>query len=295
MRISVVSDGINWAVDAIKNDYCKNTRHEISNDADLSWIVSWQALSHNAGKKNIVGHLHHVDRARVSGYNFGLINSCKACIVPNKITESFIQKIVNVPVKRLPYWVLSNFTHPVQDRSRIEKIRGDGSKIIIGSFQKDTETLTQLPKLVKGPDTFVNIIKKINKIHPVKVVLSGFERGFVISKLMELGVEYEYYERDGDISDLYESLDWYFITSRDEGGPQSALEAAYKNVNLLSTNVGICPEILHNDCICETEDDFVSKSLSGLNRRAQNFSSIQKYKADVLIPQYDDFFEGLVH
>ena len=295
MKINVVSDGINWAVDAIKNDYCNNTRHKISTDCDLSWIVSWQALAHNAGKKNIVGHLHHVDRKRVSEYNFGLINSCKACIVPNKITENFLQKIVNVPIKRLPYWVLSSFTRPVIDKTRIQRIRGDGSKVIIGSFQKDTETVTQQPKLVKGPDTFINVIKKINQMTPVKVVLSGFERGFVIKKLQELNIEYEYFERDKDISDLYESLDWYFITSRDEGGPQAALEASYKKVNILSTNVGICPEILHNDCICESEDDFLKKFVSSNDYRMQNFSSIQKYRADVIIPEYDNYFEELVN
>ena len=39
----------------------------------------------------------------------------------------------------------------------------DKNTFLIGSFQKDTEGKTNLPKLSKGPDIFVNIVKDIYK------------------------------------------------------------------------------------------------------------------------------------
>jgi hypothetical protein len=291
--INIVSDGIGWVLDAIKTDFTLNTRHVVSSTGDINWILNWWALGYYTHKKNIVAHLHHVDRSQIQKYNFSLINHAKACIVPNKITQEIVQNKVSVPVVRLPYWILSPFTHKVNDKSRINSIRGDKNKLVIGSFQKDTETVSKKPKLVKGPDTFINIVEKINKIKPVKVVLSGFERSFVIDNLKRLQIEYVYFERDKNISDLYESLDWYFVTSRDEGGPQAAIECCYKKVKILSTNVGVCPEILHPDCICNNENDFIDKVFSDCDHREFNYDNIKRYLPESVIPKYDHFFESL--
>lgn len=288
--INIISDGANWVLDSIKEDYCRNTRHNISSDGDINWVLSWWSLAHNIGRKNTVAHLHHVDQSQIRAYNFNLINNCRACIVPNEITKKLISDIVTVPVIKLPYWLLSSFTQPVESTSRINQIRGDGQKLIIGSFQKDTETVTKKPKLVKGPDRFINIVDKLNKITPVKVVLSGYDRQYVIENLNRLNIEYAYFERDPNISDLYESLDWYFVTSRYEGGPQAAIESCYKKTKVLSTNVGICPEILHKECICHNEDDFVKKVLDNLDHKEYNYNNILQYLPKTVISKYDNFF-----
>lgn len=291
--INIISDGANWVLDAIKRDYCANTKHSISTDADIHWVLNWWSLGQHIGKKNVVAHLHHIDQSQIKAYNFDLINHCKACIVPNELTRSIITDIVNVPVVKLPYWVLSSFTQEIDPTPRIDKIRGDGSKIIIGSFQKDTSTATRQPKLVKGPDRFVNIVEKLNTITPVKVVLSGYDRSYVIENLDRLNIEYVYFERDPNISDLYDSLDWYFVTSRHEGGPQAAIECCYKKTKILATNVGICPEVLHPDCICDNEDDFVHKVLSNVDHRVYNYDNISQYLPKNVIPRYDIFFEKI--
>ena len=292
--INVISDGANWVLDSIKKDYCINTRHNISSDANINWVLSWWSLANNIGRKNTVAHLHHIDQSQMHVYNFNLINHCKACIVPNEITKNLIASKVTAPIIKLPYWLLSSFTKPIESRSRIDQIRGSGQKLIIGSFQKDTETVTKKPKLVKGPDRFINIVEKLNQTIPVKVVLSGYDRQYVIENLNRLNIEYVYFERDPNISDLYESLDWYFVTSRDEGGPQAALESCYKKTKILSTNVGICPEILHEECICSNEDDFVRKVLDNVDYTEHNYNNILKYLPENVIPKYDNFFKEIL-
>lgn len=295
MKISVVSDGAGWVLDSIRNDYKKHTRHEVLPDGDIKWLVNYWSLPNYVHQENVVVQLHHVSRQHIEKYDFNAINKCKACIVPNEITKSFIQDKVNIPVEKLPYWLLSGMMKEVKDRSRIDQIR-QGGKLIIGSFQKDGESRTGKPKLVKGPDRLLEIVKKINLHKPVKMILAGYDRDYVISNLEKMGIEYEYFRKDSDIVDLYESLDWYLVTSRDEGGPQAVLEAAYRKVNILSTPVGMAPEVLHEQCICDEVDDFVDIILSdravGIDYNYKNV--MEKYIPNVVIPRYDDFFQNLL-
>jgi glycosyltransferase involved in cell wall biosynthesis len=45
---------------------------------------------------------------------------------------------------------------------------------------------------------------------------------------------------------FYQGLDAYICASRTEGGPHPLLEAAACGVPLISTRVGIAPELIHN-------------------------------------------------
>ena len=46
------------------------------------------------------------------------------------------------------------------------------------------------------------------------------------------------------LNELYNILDLYIVTSRLEGGPQAILECAVSKTPIISTNVGVAPEIL---------------------------------------------------
>ena len=52
----------------------------------------------------------------------------------------------------------------------------------------------------------------------------------------------------------YNILNLYLVTSRIEGGPQAILECAQTRTPLLSTNVGVAPEILHEESIYEVDN-----------------------------------------
>ena len=84
------------------------------------------------------------------------------------------------------------------------------------------------------------------------------------------------------------------MTSRVEGGPQAVLEASYRKVKILSTNVGMAPDILHEDCICNSKDEFAEKVRNGVDRREENYASVMDYTPDKIIPKWDDFFESQV-
>jgi len=142
-----------------------------------------------------------------------------------------------------------------------EQLEIPRDKIVIGSFQKDGvgwgEGLE--PKLIKGPDIFVKAVEKLAKDYPVFVLLVGPARGYVKSKLKKLGIPFKhiYLKNFSDVAEYYRALDLYLITSRIEGGPKAILEAWASGVPVVSTKVGMVPDIAqdeNNVLLIEVED-----------------------------------------
>ncbi len=122
---------------------------------------------------------------------------------------------------------------------------------VIGSFQKDGVGWSEghEPKLIKGPDIFLKVIEKLKKEIPdLWVLLSGPARGYIKNGLDKLGIPYrhEYLKDYQDLSDFYDALDLYIITSREEGGPKACLESMSKGVPLVTTAVGQCRDLVEN-------------------------------------------------
>ncbi len=123
--------------------------------------------------------------------------------------------------------------------------------VVIGSFQKDGVGWGEgnEPKLIKGPDIFLEVISRLkSQIPNLWVLLSGPARGFVKNGLEKIGVPYrhKFLENADEISDLYDALDLYLITSREEGGPKACLQAMAKKVPLVTTEVGQCKDLVVN-------------------------------------------------
>jgi glycosyltransferase involved in cell wall biosynthesis len=53
------------------------------------------------------------------------------------------------------------------------------------------------------------------------------------------------------LNKLYNSLDLYLVASRYEGGPQAVVECALSKTPIISTNVGLAPEILSPESIID--------------------------------------------
>ena len=119
---------------------------------------------------------------------------------------------------------------------------------LIGSFQKDGSGWGEglNPKLIKGPDIFIKTISILKKdIKNLLVILTGPSRGYIKEKLKEINVKYKHFEAD-DISfraKIYNLLDGYLITSREEGGPNSFLEAMACGIPVCTTKVGHTTDI----------------------------------------------------
>ncbi len=156
------------------------------------------------------------------------------------------EKIVVIPLG-IDLSIFKPYSEKERKKLR-KKLKIPLDKTIIGSFQKDGigwgEGLK--PKWEKGPDIFCKVIKKISETNDIFILLTGPARGFVKNKLTKYKIPYyhTFLENYLDIVSYYNLIDLYIITSRVEGGPKGLLEAMATGIPLVSTKVGMAPEII---------------------------------------------------
>lgn len=131
----------------------------------------------------------------------------------------------------------------------------------LGSFQKDGIGWGQglAPKLIKGPDVFVETAARLARQFPIFVLLTGPARGFVMQGLQRHSVPFRHIFHDHypSIVASYQALDLYLVTSREEGGPQALLESMACSVPLVSTRVGMAEDVIvdgENGALAEVDD-----------------------------------------
>jgi len=115
--------------------------------------------------------------------------------------------------------------------------------VCVGSFQKDGVGWGdgEDPKYIKGPDIF---LKTMGALYPkckqLYVILTGPSRGYLSAGLRSLGLPYLHIDLQNylEIAKVYRALDFYLITSREEGGPKGLLEAMAAGVPVVTTPVG---------------------------------------------------------
>ena len=173
-------------------------------------------------------------------------------------TKDQLKKLTDKKITSIPFWINQENWFYIDDKKSIRYSLGfKEDDYLVGSFQRDTEGKDlKTPKLIKGPDIFIQIVKKLSSNKKLKVVLTGTRRQYVIEQLERLGIKFVYYEMAdlNLINELYNILDLYLVTSRIEGGPQAILECATIKTPILSTNVGVASEILHEDSIIEPDN-----------------------------------------
>lgn len=122
---------------------------------------------------------------------------------------------------------------------------------VIGSFQKDGVGWEDgmEPKLVKGPDTFLSMIRILkDKIPELYVLLTGPSRGYIKRGLEELGVPYKhtFFKEYPEVAVMFTALDLYVVSSRQEGGPKAILESMASGVPLVTTRVGQAMDLVRH-------------------------------------------------
>jgi len=175
---------------------------------------------------------------------------------PNNITKKKLielgfepDKIVVIPLG-IDLSIFKNFNQNIRKKLR-EKFKLPKDKIIIGSFQKDgigwEEGLE--PKLVKGPDILCEVIRQLAEYYDIHVFLTSPARGYVKKKLEEFSIPYTHiiFEDYFEMVACYNCLDLYIITSRVEGGPLALLECMATGVPIVTTRVGMVPEVIKNN------------------------------------------------
>lgn len=180
----------------------------------------------------------------------------KGILVQNGIKKEKISVI--------PLGVDLNTFSPVniEKRKDIRKCLGvpDG-KVVIGSFQKDGNGWGEglEPKLIKGPDIFLDAVARLTDDYEIHCLLTGPARGYIKKNLERIGVRYthSYLHDPGDVAKWFQACDLYIMASRIEGGPKSILESLACGVPLVATKVGMVPDILRdgkNAFLADSED-----------------------------------------
>lgn len=120
----------------------------------------------------------------------------------------------------------------------------------IGSFQKDGVGWGDgmEPKLIKGPDVFIEAVRKLAQHMPVFVLLTGPARGYVRLGLERHGIPFrhDFLGNYRDLVSYYHALDLYLVTSREEGGPMALMESMATHVPVVSTRVGQAEDLMTN-------------------------------------------------
>lgn len=264
MNLYINSARESWVVDRFIKEFkefgkIRTTR--LLFNADLIWIIApwtWRKIPIKYLKRNkVVCTIHHIDEDKfdeIAKKEFlerdSIVNQYHV------ISESTYKQVSNLttkPIKIIPFWVNQNIWFEIKNRDQIsDKYKLDNKKFYIGSFQRDTEGSDLIsPKLSKGPDRFIEILKRKNEEHNLCVIITGKRRNYLIKKLNEEKIEYKYFEMVSfsELNELYNILDLYIVSSRYEGGPQAILECAITRTPIISTDVGIASEILSTSSI----------------------------------------------
>ena len=250
MKIFINDAKEDWIVDRFKKEFSENNPILFTddiNDADIIWIISpwsWKNVSKKHLKeKKVLCTVHHVDFDKFVGKekrNFYRLD--KFVNVYHTISDKSFEQLVSLTTKKIynfPFWVNSKLWFHIPESTNLKlKYKIPEDRYVLGSFQRDTEGKDGVsPKLSKGPDRFIQIIRKIAKKREIFVLLTGYRRQYIIKLLEKYKIEYIYYEKVSfeELNELYNCLDLYIVSSRVEGGPQSIFECGLSKTPIIST------------------------------------------------------------
>ncbi len=270
MKLNITKINESWIIDRIKREwihYNRSTYTKYSKFADLIWIIAPWNISikkiNTFKNKKIIYSQYHIEDTLAGSEEIEYLRKVEPYVdafhVISQESKSILNNLTEKPIYYLPLWVNQNIWYHISDKASLRnKYALSQDDYLVGSFQRDTEGSDLIsPKLVKGPDIFIEIVKEIFSKNPkLRVVLTGNRRGYIISELDKLNIPYNYFEM-ADFTmtnELYNLLDLYLITSRLEGGPQALVECGQTRTPIISTNVGLASQILAPESIFDFND-----------------------------------------
>ena len=270
MKIYLSDINESWIVDRVRNDWYKQNENISTyriKDSDIIWIISpwlWKNLPKKyLKKKKVICSIYHIDFEKFDKKDeedfYKRDQYVDIYHVISKKTYDQVKKLTNKKIISIPFWVDQKLWFEISNKENLRKKYEVSKKdFLIGSFQRDTEGKDlKTPKLIKGPDIFLDIVNSIYKNNKkLKVILSGKRRNYLIDNFEKLNIPFIYFEMVDlkVLNELYNILDLYIVTSRVEGGPQAILECAVSKTPIVSTDVGVASEILDSKSIFKPEE-----------------------------------------
>tara|TARA_B100001029_G_scaffold179161_1_gene187746 strand:+ start:588 stop:1688 length:1101 start_codon:yes stop_codon:yes gene_type:complete len=279
-KLIIRGDGYNWVLSSIAKemiDIClelgistlpPRSLHTIKDQcvfytSKYEVLLDWKKPKHRIAFPYFHGDPEYFESKAAQGFKkmFETLKNNHEYISRIQVSNTNMQnKILNTGIDpyKVFYIPISIDLNLFPLRNELEKnnIRKElgipNDDIVIGSFQKDSNGWGEgnVPKLIKGPDIFVETIKNLSKTNKkIHILLSGPARGYIKKELSKINVNYNHIYLDNyrNISKLYKALDIYLVTSRDEGGPRAILESMATGVPIISTKVGQAADLIKDD------------------------------------------------
>jgi len=286
-------------------------------EADLIWIFSYylslrpflafpELLGFSKRRRHIqnipiITTLHHLSpyKKKLWQTKINILNKLTDYWhVPAERSRQQLTSLLTKPIISLPYWVDTKQFFPLSssEKQRLhEKYSIPKSKIIIGSFQRDTEADLVSPKLEKGPDIFCDCLEQLDR-NSIFILLSGVRRNYVEQRFKKAGIAFLNVGTVpfNELNNLYNILDYYLIMSRIEGGPQAILEAMATKTKIFSTDVGISnllsPEVIVKDAAEAAKK--IKQSYPEVIEK--HYATAIEFDSKEVISKYDDSFRKLI-
>jgi glycosyltransferase involved in cell wall biosynthesis len=308
MKIYLNKLNESWVVDRFRLDWYTNNSSistEKINESNIIWIVSpwtWRKISSKQLRnKTVVCSIYHIDfdsfddKEKKDFYKRDKFVDVYHVI--SSITKQQLELLTNKEIISIPFWVDDNLWFEHQNKNKLRDKYGlKENDFLIGSFQRDTEGSDLIsPKLIKGPDIFLAIAKKMHeKNKNLKVILTGKRRQYLINNFEKYEIPFKYFEmiNSGSLNELYNILDLYIVSSRVEGGPQAIMECAVSKVPIVSTNVGIAPEILSSKSLYTNEKDFFDAKADIVYAYKKSKEYTLKNGMNKYIKMFESVYEG---
>jgi len=276
-------DGGGWAIDMIRDDISSSLKRleikQTSNflKADIIHNIWWNRILdlkyyHLRFKKNLlltaVNFIDLEDENYFMKEKFHKANKFVTGWISPSTKQKRILEKYHENVYVLPYYLnyqMFNYTNYLNKKTEIlkkynipENVVKD--KIIIGSFQRDTDgSDLSKPKWQKGPELLIEILKDLPKDKYI-LLLASSRRHYVINECKKYGIPYYFVGKETNEDDigfnnlpleevpaLYSITDLYLVTSRTEGGPKAILEATAMKTFIYSTDVGFTSDFLNKE------------------------------------------------
>lgn len=259
----------NWILDRLRSEwylYNKSVSTKIIRNSEIIWICSpwtWKKIPKKYLKsKNVVCSIYHIDEEKFNKEDLDDFMERDQYVnfyhVISENSKKQLKKYTKKKIISIPFWADRNMWFPISNKTQLKtKLNIPSEKFILGSFQRDTEGSDLVtPKLSKGPDRFIEILKTFRENKDIFVLLSGTRRNYVINELNKLNIDYKYFEMADNelLNKLYNCLDLYVVASRVEGGPQAIIECALSKTPIISTDVGVATELLSKKSIFNMEN-----------------------------------------
>jgi len=265
MKIFLSKINESWIVDRLKGEWSQFNAETVVNNikkADIVWIISpwlWNEISKKYLKtKKVVCSIYHLEESDFTDKNIKEFKKRDQFVdvyhVISLLTKRELSRLTDKEIVYIPFWVNQNIWFQIDNKNELRKnFNIKDESFVVGSFQRDTQGSDLIsPKLIKGPDRFIEIVKYLNEEKEnLLILLSGKRRGYIINELEKANIDFLYFEMADftTLNKLYNCLDLYIVSSRTEGGPQAIVECGITKTPIISTNVGFASEILSKESI----------------------------------------------